>query len=78
MSIRESTYGCLSPPCKGLASNPTVRGRAIAANPHCARAPSWQACRLMRRYLTWAVALALATLLLALIVTGALLSRRPG
>jgi hypothetical protein len=32
----------------------------------------------MRRYLTWTVALGLAALLIALIVTGALLARRPG
>ena len=32
----------------------------------------------MKRSLAWMVALALATLLIALIVTGALLSRRPG
>jgi hypothetical protein len=32
----------------------------------------------MRRTLTWAVAVALAALLVALVVTGALLSRRAG
>jgi hypothetical protein len=32
----------------------------------------------MRRYWTWLLALALAALLAALVITGALLSRRPG
>jgi hypothetical protein len=32
----------------------------------------------MKRFLTWAMVVALAALLIGLIVTGALLARRPG